>query len=717
MRHVNWPLILQSLLDWLASSAFCYNLQAGSTCSAATILIDALIREPITRNLHAYLTTCLQVVLLRPSGLGEGSPHRPHGSGSATATLPGMWCQVTVPNAVSGQASLVIWPLYSIYNALPMPLHWHLSKADSDSLATRPHDSIYSKPSQGLVNKDQGLVQPGEESPLPVAMDPGPTLSFRLGSEQLTPGQASGASQPTPAASNTAWSSALLTQNAGRGDPNVRFPIDQSAAVPDAGLWQAIDIPQSSGGTLSCMLVAQPGLDQTPMVTLSLLPHAVLHNSLPFPVCLEPSFAERQAPVAAGSSQALDWSLLDYRPKKVALAITESHGNRLQSQAFALDANHDTQLIFSSTMSDPQHLGSADTHTLTFYAAVRVQNEPFEIRPGQEEKGTGHTMEVTHISVTPACFVTNLTQHQLRLQLQGQQPRPVGHQPQLPGLQPQATGGKSPPYRQLPQPLGQSPPPSAQQPRPSGQQPQQSQRQAQDSQQQQQQQRESWDLTCGPSQTMPVLNAWRHLQHGPAQRPNPHPAQAAAAAALAVTVRLDSTVVSSSAPSSLKGLSYISPSLLIGAPPTDNDTTVLQTVDVPALGAGPGGEQSHAHEGIVALMQPSGRRHLLLKEPQQEQPVLVAYRSILNQGRLHLVFFTDPQPPCVIHSAASVALEVVWCTLHRDKRGVLQEQSSKEVISLPAGASFECSPSSSLPMETSGKHDLAAGIPSEVWFC
>ncbi|KAL0034546.1 hypothetical protein WJX79_007807 [Trebouxia sp. C0005] len=201
-----------------------------------------------------------QVVLLRPGGLGEGSPNRPQGSATAAHTSPGMWCQLCTPDPASGQVSIVIWPLYSIFSALPVPVYWRLTAA-----------------------------------------------------------------------------------------------------------------------------TAQPGAYQSPMVTLCLVPLAVLHNSLPFPICLDVLSEERQLPVAAGSSQALDWSSLSYRPKSIALAMTEAQGNRLVSQPFALDTSHDMQLTFGGNASSTSP--AAISHSITFYAAARVHNEPFEIRPGREGDG------------------------------------------------------------------------------------------------------------------------------------------------------------------------------------------------------------------------------------------------------------------------------------------------------------------------------------------
>ena len=608
------------------------------------------------------------MVLLRPGGLGEESPNRPQGSATAARTSPGMWCQLSTPDLTSGQVSIVIWPLYAIFNALPVPLHWRVTAATADShRAHHVRDNWHGSPAS-LPQEDRGICQPGEEAAVAVAVEAGQSLSFCLGTEHDPTPQVSSADEPTIVPSNETWSNPLMTHAAGSSNNSARFPVDQSTAVPAAGLWQAIDIPSGRGNILSCMLVAQPGAYQSPMVTLCLVPHAVLHNSLPFPVCLDVSPDERQLPVAAGSSQALDWSSLSYRPKSVALAVTETQGNGLVSQPFALDSNHDTQLTFSGNASSTSQSAAARSHSITFYAAARVHNEPFEIRPGREGDGEGHTMEVTHISIIPACFVTNLTQHQLDLQLQGRQPLSLGQQLETP-LQLPFTQQAQMSYDG----------------------------QMQVQQQQQQQQHKPWKLDLVPSQTMPVLNAWRHASQGSSHRPQSHPT----AATLAVSVHLHPATAPSQATTLPAG--HRPASDHSHAAPDIQTTGALHAVDVPPP-VDPnlaGGADSDLASSMttVNLMQASGRRHLLLTSPQQELPVLVACRSILNQGRLHLVFFTDLQPPCVLHSIAPVAMAIMWCSLQRDKQGVLQEQCAEQVITLPAGGSLDCSPRSMHPGE------------------
>ena len=522
------------------------------------------------------------------------------------------------------------------------------------------HGALFAQP-QWMHEGDQDIVQPGQEVPLAAGVNASQRLSLQLADEEAFSDHASGA------AASEEWSIPLLIQHAGRLKPGIKLPVadDQSHVLPDAGAWQVIDIPCGQISSLSCLLVAQPGLDQVPMISLSLVPHAVLHNSLPFPVCLSFPSTEMEVPVAAGSSQALDWSSLKYRPKKVALAVREKHGSRLQSQAFALDTNHDTQLNFSGAVHSTQGTGSTGSQVLTFYAAVKVQNEPFEMRAASEGSDEAHIMEVTHISITPACFVTNLTHHQLSLRLQGQPPEVVGQQPQW-----------------HEQPLGQT----------------QIQQLAE---QQQQQHRQSWQLSCGPSQTVPVLNAWQQPVPMTPQRPHVHPNPAAAA--LAVAVHLTPPT----APSTEGNQKHMSTWLQSQTAVLHSESmAVLKAVQLPVLGTGQSHGKHLPHEPAIALMQPCGRRHLLLTDSQQDQPVLLAYRSTLSQGRLHLVFFTDPQPPCVFHNAAGEEVALVWSALHRDKHGVLQEQDSREVVKVPAGASLDCSPRSLLAQGHQGKNTV-----------
>ena len=591
-----------------------------------------------------------------------------------------MWCQLSTPDPASGQASIVIWPLYAIFSALPVPLYWRLTAATADSPPAQHVSDDWSGSPASLPQEDHGICQPGEEAALAVAVEAGQSLSFRLDAEHGSTSQVSSANEPTTVTSKQTWSIPLMTNVAGSSNNSATFSVNQSAAVPAAGLWQPIDIPSGQGNILSCMLVAQPGACQSPTATLCLVPHAVLHNSLPFPVCLHVPSDERQLPVAAGSSQALDWSSLSYRPKSIALAITETQGNRVVSQPFALDTNHDMQLTFGGNASLTSQSTAASSHSITFYAAARVHNEPFEIRPGREGDGEGHTMEVTHISITPACFVTNLTQYQLELQLQGQQPGAIVQMPTAPAQRPLSSDQQLGTQTQLP-----------------------STRQAQMSYdvqmqlQQQQQQQKAWQLDLVPSQTMPVLNAWRHASQGSSHRPQSHPT----AATLAVSVHLHPAPAPSQSMPLPAG--HRPASDYPHAAPELQTTGALHAVDIPSpvLSNQAEGADSHLTSSTttVNLMQASGRRHLLLTSPQQELPVLVACRSVLNQGRLHLVFFTDLQPPCVLHSTASVAMAIMWCSLQRDKQGVLQEQCADQVITLPAGASLDCSPRSMHPGE------------------
>ncbi|KAL3137917.1 hypothetical protein ABBQ38_005164 [Trebouxia sp. C0009 RCD-2024] len=631
----------------------------------------------------------MQVVLLRPGGLGEGAPDRPPTRTSSDATTQGMWCQLTAPDASSGQSSIIIWPLYTIHNALPAPVRWRLDKTllvnSSSSSGTSLHadgSQQTGRATQTLGEHEEGVLQPGSATPLAVAMDLPQALSFTLMPQQHP--------QPSGTLDAHTWSGPLVTRKPGsdcRFQDSLLQPTQTDALVPDSGMWQALDIPTSQSSSLSCILVAQPGLHQAPPVCLCLVPHAVLHNGLPFEVSLTCPGAEGEIHIQAGVSQALDWGHLQYRPKRVALAVTESSsGVRLQSHTFALDGNNDSQLMLSSSARPG---ASASDRVSTFHAAVRVQNDPFEIRAGPGGVGGGVTMDVTHISTTPGCFVSNLTQHHISLKLQGQQHQAAAL------LQPSTSVQKAQGPLQQPQLLSSRPP-----------QPQSPQHQLpQLEQQQQQQQQPPWHLTCAPSQTNPILNAWRYPLLTPPRQPKAP--LAPATSCLAVTVQLEP-----SAPGP-------TPSKPTESRQHDSHTTSLHAVDVPLLGSNHVPAEASYQQAPIALMQPSGRTHLLLPDPHadpradpQDQPLLIAYRCILSRGRLHLVFFSDPQPPCVLHNAAPDTVLVVWCSLQRDKQGVLHQLESEEWISVPAGGAVDCSPGSSLPLGLQGaqQYDVVVGL-------
>ena len=579
-----------------------------------------------------------------------------------------MWCQLTASHASSGQTAVTIWPLYSIYNALPTPVQWRLLKSSlvdgSSSRRNLVSDTSYEAghAAHTLEEHENGVLQPGSETPLAIALDSDQTLSFALMPLQGRPLKSQSGMSRTAGAHS--WSTPLHTCDPGSdsGFPE-RLQATQADALPQAGLWQALDIPTWQGSPLSCMLVAQPGLNQAPRVCLCLVPHAVLHNSLPFEVTLVSPGADEEIHIPAGTSQALDWRHLQYRPKKVALAVTEdSHGARLQSHPFALDGNHDSQLTLTTSAAPGS---SSNGRVSTFHATVRVQNDPFEIRSGPGGVGGEVTMEVTHISISPGCCVSNLTQHQISLKLQGQLVQATAP------LVPSSSCHKS--QGLLPQPQSSS----SLHP----QQPHSSQHQLPLLDQQ-----ASWHLRCAPSQTNPILNAWRYPLQMPPQRPKLP--LTPLISPLTVTVQLEP-----SAPSPTPPAQDSDPT---EAAQPDSQAASLRAVDVPL----PDSTQSLT-EATVALMQPSGRTHLLLSDPQADpqdpQPMLLAYRCMLSQGRLHLVFFTDPQPPCVLHNTTSETVLMVWCTLRRDKHGELHESESEEWITVAAGGAVECSPRSSLP--------------------
>ena len=528
----------------------------------------------------------------------------------------------------------------------------------------------------------EGVVQPGGEVPLAVASDMIQALSFTLMQPQgLSVFEKVRTDMPASAtAPAQSWSQPLLTHTPDSNSAGSAFPAGaqdtQTDALPEAGLWQELDIPTAQGRDLSCMMIAQPGLKQAPLVCLSLVPHAVLHNSLPFSVSLTSPGAEQELHILAGVSQALDWRHLQYRPKKIVLGGTvDPSGVKLQSQAFALDSNHDTQLTLSTAgVAAASAVGSLQGRLVTFHAAVRVQNDPFEVRSGPLGVGGGVTMEVTHITVTPGCFVSNLTHHHLSLQLQGQQPQSALQQLNLTAQPPQS-------QRQVPPQLLEvthdySP----------------------------------WHLECAPSQTSPILNAWRYPSTNPSQRSRPNPLPPTSF--LTVTVQLGQPAPSlrASMPDRIPqtppetGQHTDQAQLLSAADVPTVVPLVLPTSAVPPVDTTNSKAEASFHLATIPLMQPSGRTDHLLADLQAEdgQPTLLTSRCLLHQGRLHLILFTDPQPPCVLHNATSATLLVAFCTLQRDKYGELQEEVSPEVITVAAQGHADCSPRSLLAQKPQG---------------
>lgn len=113
----------------------------------------------------------VQVKLLTPGSLGQGAPSSPSASQQASSA-GGMWCQTSAPQPLTGQISIILSPLYTLYNALPTLLHWRLvNTADAQQPA-----QDWQTPGQG----QSGVLQPGEETALAVALEAGQALSFQL---------------------------------------------------------------------------------------------------------------------------------------------------------------------------------------------------------------------------------------------------------------------------------------------------------------------------------------------------------------------------------------------------------------------------------------------------------------------------------------------------------------------------------------------------------
>lgn len=628
----------------------------------------------LTNALH------LQVKLLTPGSLGLGAPSSP--SASQATPTPGMWCQITPPDTITGQTSITFWPLYTLYNAMPGPIYWRL-------LNTANQTSDLS--AREMPEQDAGgVLQPGKECPLAVALQGGQALSFGLSERSIATmhsqdttspesigsaaryGQEMASPHRVSSTSDAAWSVPLeARRHAGSTEANRMFPEARRSRImlPEAGQKLALSIPciSSGQGSLSVMLTARPGLNQAPNVALCVAPHAVLHNSLPFAVTLACPELPHQATAAPSSSQALDWGPVPIKPKKAILAVLAQGGTTLQSAAFPLDSDHEFQLSFSAT-PDKSH----QSHQILFSAAVGVHTSSLEMPSASAGNNAGSPIEVTHISITPACFVTNLTSHHIMLQL----PRSTASLHSKPTAEPAHAGRDAIAVSARDeQDSGISTAPS------------------QTSTALVAEQQQEWSLSCAASQTVPILNAWR-LAQLPSTR-HPEPKQGASLPNLSAQVVLVQKPAEVAAPGQrARGASPSSRQQSFPPPVTPlsqqselPDGATLRVFEVQQQSPAAGSELY----GSVLLTQPCGRRHLhvLYEDGEEQMPVAVAYQTLLSRGRLHLVFFVDPQPPVMVHNATSEALSVGWAAVSH-KHAQRGQQQQQQQFELPAGASLEC---------------------------
>lgn len=598
-----------------------------------------------------------------------------------------MWCQITPPDPFSGQTTIILWPLYSLYNALPSPLHWRLLHP----LSTEP--SLAPGAQEGHRRGESGVLQPGEEHPLAVALEGGQALSLQLpqGSiatmhnQEVSP-QSTGTTPTGPT-----WSAPLeARRHAGSTEAARMFPEAHrsKAMLPEAGQQLAWSIPcQGTGQTsLSAVLAARPGSNQAPSTALCVVPHAVMHNSLPVAVTLACPGLPHQATAAPSSRQALDWGQGGHQPKKAVLAVLAQHGQTLQSDAFALDSEHDIQLSFTAShqaeLAQPHQQGPAQTDHLVFCAAVSVHSSKLDFQAGAPAatgtaaaagRSMGMPVEVIHISITPACLVTNLTSHHLRLQLEG----PTALVASQPGRASQPDGQAS---RGVSNGMTHQSGASS------------SHSQADSALQVNQ--GSTWPLCCAASQTVPVLNAWRSAQPQLSGR-QVDPKQAAALPRIALRVSLmrQSAVSAQQNDSSEGNADPPTPSSAPQTPvtpPGQRNPTSIEIVNLPHQHqAAHATSQSH---DAVLLTQPCGRRHLHVASQDQQEwsPVVLAYRTLLSRGRLHLVFFVDPQPPVVLHNATSEMLSIAWADMGQHE--AQHAQHAEQKVDLPAGACLDCNP-------------------------
>ena len=464
--------------------------------------------------------------------------------------------------------------------------------------------------------------------------------------------------------------------------------------LPEAGQKLALHIPCSGADpsnqhSLSAILAAQPGLDQAPSISLCIVPHAVLHNSLPFAVTLACSGLPMQATAALSSARALDWGPVQHKPKTAVLALRTQQGLTLHSDSVALDSEHHTQLSFTASH---QGQGPLPQQGMTaFLAAVKVHIDTLGMRPAALGTSPAGPMEVLHITITPACFVTNLTNHSLQLQL-------------LPATaQSRTEAGTA-----NPKPVDRARRPAAVTAarRLLSDQSQREQRGNLESSEGQipGQAQQPWAVVCPTSQTVPILNAWRFSQTHDMRQSDTK--QGASLPKLALQVSLHSHLQSEpiaaarNAPGNTTMLHTPLFSSQMPAPQHELSAAseaCMQVVSVPSdsIAASDAELQSS-----VMLTRPVGRRQLHLHpEDEQSPPVTLTCCNLLSQGRYHLVFFTDPQPPVLLENATGQALSAAWFVVTRDAQE--QQQPVGMPFSLPAGARLQSSPLLSLlPTQT-----------------
>ena len=641
----------------------------------------------------------MQVKLLTPGSLGQGAPSSP--SASPPATPPGMWCQITPPDTTTGQISIVLWPLYTLYNAMPSLLHWRLL----DNTPTEPL-SGHSVHREGT----SGILQPGVQQPLGVALQGGQALCFQLpwGSIATMHGPEASPAPSTGSTGNSptrAWSAPLeARRHAGGAEASRMFPEAhrRRSMLPEAGQKLALSVPCNTAEdtSLSVVLAAKLGSNKAPSTTLCLVPHAVLHNSLPFAVTLACSELPDQATAAASSSQALDWGPMQLKPKKAVLAVLAQHGQSLQSEGFPLDSQHDTQLTFNASCdtdpAQPQLQGSGgQKHQLKFFAAVSVYTSQLEMQAGAAGGSAGSAVEVTHISITPACFVTNLTGRHLKLQLQGS---PVSQGVETKALaQSDTEHSAAKPLSTRTQHMDVS----------------SNQTQAYDTPQREG--AEPWVMSCTASQTVPVLNGWQFVGQSSSKHLDPKQATALPSVAAEVSLLHAPSADPRTPDADTQAQPSASPSLVT---PSGRDNCSVNcthvhmfTVQQPHTGTPASSGQQHG----ILLTQPCGRRHLHVFDDSQQGEgsiATLAYRTLLSRGRLHVIFFVDPQPPVTIQNDTHQRLSVAWVPLHRNQ--AQHAQYAEQCFEVPSGVSLECSPQSSLLGAQTGEMVLIS--PSQLLY-
>ena len=236
-----------------------------------------------------------QVQLLLAGGLGSGMPPSPP-SKRQLHKPQGLYCQLMAPDPVTAQTHLILWPLCFVHNRLPHPVRWQLTDSQEPLLPSGSQQ-------MGRISLSSA---PGDCLPLPLSPEGSQLLS--ISQEAATPGatrspfDSSCQMQTRPAASGTAAQPAQGSLQR----PGVQL-------TPALGQTAAVSIAGPDRPPLTCTLSASSLAPDVPVLQLSLLPQAVVHNCTGMALLLEAPGAY-PGYIPADRSTALDWQPLQVKP-------------------------------------------------------------------------------------------------------------------------------------------------------------------------------------------------------------------------------------------------------------------------------------------------------------------------------------------------------------------------------------------------------------------